>query len=194
MMYKAIQAGSADDSMQQPARPDAGGRCRSPLSNGWWNDWQPRVSRWARHFSGLADADDVMQETLIKIFLNREEIKQVNNLQAWIRRITYTTAKTAVRREQRHPTSVADPEFVAAAHRDPIETFCPFDKRDELIDRYEQETGGDASAVRHYYELESTAAAAAARSDISAGTLRQRLKRFRQWCKTQPEISRFFAD
>ncbi len=65
--------------------------------------------RLAFRFTGnAADAEDLLQDLLIKIYPRREELKQVDKLRPWLARVLYNLFIDTQRRRNRSPIHLAD--------------------------------------------------------------------------------------
>ncbi len=63
-----------------------------------------------RYTKSMADAEDVLQEGFIKVFLNLHQYKFEGELGGWIRRIMVTTAINYLKRNARYQTELVFPE------------------------------------------------------------------------------------
>ena len=80
-----------------------------------------------RYTKSMADAEDVLQEGFIKVYLNLHQFKSEGELGGWIRRIMVNTAINYLKKSSRyqtdlsftddslHPVSNDDPEVVLSA-------------------------------------------------------------------------------
>jgi len=89
-----------------------------------------------RYTKSLKDAEDVMQEGFIKVFLNLKQYRKEGELGAWIRRIMVTTALNFLKRNQKY----RDQMFFPQEHLHPLVTDDPAVKLDakELADLIRQ--------------------------------------------------------
>lgn len=58
----------------------------------------------------MADAEDVLQEGFVKVFLNLHQYRFQGELGAWIRRIMVTTAINFLKRNERYQTELLFPD------------------------------------------------------------------------------------
>ena len=69
-----------------------------------------------RYTKSLKDAEDVMQEGFVKVFLNLKQYRKEGELGAWIRRIMVTTALNFLKRNQKY----RDQMFFQHEHLHPL--------------------------------------------------------------------------
>jgi RNA polymerase sigma factor (sigma-70 family) len=89
-----------------------------------------------RYTKSLKDAEDVMQEGFVKVFLNLKQYRKEGELGAWIRRIMVTTALNFLKRNQKY----RDQMFFQKEHLHPLVTDDPAVRLDakELADLIRQ--------------------------------------------------------
>ena len=63
-----------------------------------------------RYTKSMADAEDVLQEGFVKVFLNLHQYKFEGELGGWIRRIMVTTAINYLKRNSRYQTDLLFPD------------------------------------------------------------------------------------
>ena len=63
-----------------------------------------------RYTKSMADAEDVLQEGFVKVFLNLHQYKFEGELGGWIRRIMVTTAINYLKRNTRYQTDLLYPD------------------------------------------------------------------------------------
>jgi RNA polymerase sigma-70 factor (ECF subfamily) len=63
-----------------------------------------------RYTKSMADAEDVMQEGFVKVFLNLHQYRSQGELGGWIRRIMVTTAINFLKRNERYQSDMLFPE------------------------------------------------------------------------------------
>jgi RNA polymerase sigma factor (sigma-70 family) len=63
-----------------------------------------------RYTKSMADAEDVLQEGFVKVFLNLRQYKYEGELGGWIRRIMVTTAINYLKRNERYRSDLVYPE------------------------------------------------------------------------------------
>src|SRR5215212_12162304 len=63
-----------------------------------------------RYTKSIADAEDVLQEGFVKVFLNLGQYKFQGALGGWIRRIMVTTAINYLKRNARYQTELVFPD------------------------------------------------------------------------------------
>ena len=59
-----------------------------------------------RYTKSMADAEDVLQEAFVKVFLNLHQFQSKGEIGAWIRRIMVTTAINYLKRNERYQTDL----------------------------------------------------------------------------------------
>jgi RNA polymerase sigma factor (sigma-70 family) len=89
-----------------------------------------------RYTKSLKDAEDVMQEGFVKVFLNLKQYRKEGELGAWIRRIMVTTALNFLKRNQKY----RDQMFFPQEYLHPLVTDDPAVRLDakELADLIRQ--------------------------------------------------------
>src|SRR5215213_3684593 len=83
---------------------------------------RPMLNICYRYTKSIADAEDVLQEGFVKVFLNLNQYKFQGALGGWIRRIMVTTAINYLKRNARYQTELVFPDeylHVAANDRHP---------------------------------------------------------------------------
>jgi RNA polymerase sigma factor (sigma-70 family) len=63
-----------------------------------------------RYTKSMVDAEDVLQEAFVKVFLNLHQYRFKGELGAWIRRIMVTTAINYLKRNSRYQSELVFPE------------------------------------------------------------------------------------
>ena len=63
-----------------------------------------------RYTKSMADAEDVLQEGFVKVFLNLQQYRFQGELGGWIRRIMVTTAINYLKRNSRYQTDLLFPD------------------------------------------------------------------------------------
>jgi RNA polymerase sigma factor (sigma-70 family) len=76
-----------------------------------------------RLLGSSADAQDIVQEVLIKIWNGREQLGEIQNIEAWSMRITKNLSLDRLRQQSRRPTDSL--EKVLHIHN---ETLSPYEK------------------------------------------------------------------
>jgi len=70
----------------------------------------PMLSVCYRYTKSMADAEDVLQEAFVKVFLNLNQYKFQGELGGWIRRIMVTTAINYLKRNARYQSELVFPD------------------------------------------------------------------------------------
>ena len=70
----------------------------------------PMLSICYRYTKSMADAEDVLQEGFVKVFLNLHQYQSRGELGGWIRRIMVTTAINYLKRNARYQSELVFPE------------------------------------------------------------------------------------
>jgi len=70
----------------------------------------PMLSVCYRYTKSMADAEDVLQEGFVKVFLNLHQYKFKGELGGWVRRIMVTTAINYLKRNARYQSELLFPE------------------------------------------------------------------------------------
>lgn len=71
---------------------------------------RPMLSVCYRYTKSVSDAEDVLQEGFVKVFLNLHQFRFQGELGGWIRRIMVTTAINYLKRNVRYQTDLFFPE------------------------------------------------------------------------------------
>jgi RNA polymerase sigma factor (sigma-70 family) len=71
---------------------------------------RPMLNICYRYTKSLADAEDVLQEGFVKVFLNLTQYKFQGPLGAWIRRIMVTTAINYLKKNARYQSELVFPD------------------------------------------------------------------------------------
>lgn len=91
--------------------------------------YEGKLARYLKRF--LADGDalaDVLQDTLIKAYVNIQSFDEAFSFSSWIYRIAHNEAVNAIKKKKSTPFSWFDPEAL-------IPHFVHHDKTEENIDR-----------------------------------------------------------
>ncbi|MGZ3838303.1 MAG: RNA polymerase sigma factor [Flavisolibacter sp.] len=84
---------------------------KSPAQRELYGHFAPgMLSVCYRYTKSMADAEDVLQEGFVKVFLNLHQFKFEGELGGWIRRIMVTTAINYLKRNARYQTDLLFPE------------------------------------------------------------------------------------
>jgi RNA polymerase sigma factor (sigma-70 family) len=70
----------------------------------------PMLNICYRYTKSIADAEDVLQEGFVKVFLNLHKFRFEGELGGWIRRVMVTTAINYLKKNSRYQTELAFPE------------------------------------------------------------------------------------
>ena len=130
------------------------------------------------YLRSTADAEDVCQETLLKLICRKEPFNDSGHERAWVIRVASNACKNLLRRRKAHPEvelgSIAEPQ----AHAEPSEdALRQSDKR--VLDAVMALPLPQREAVYlHYYEGYSTRAIASI-LETTDDAVRQRLSRAR---------------
>ena len=71
---------------------------------------RPMLSVCYRYTKSMTDAEDVLQEGFVKVFLNLHQYQSKGELGGWIRRIMVTTAINYLKRNARYQSELIFPE------------------------------------------------------------------------------------
>src|SRR4030081_3432249 len=71
----------------------------------------PLYHRALRMTQNHADAEDLLQETMMKAYAGFSTFRQGTNLSAWLHRILLNTYISSYRKKQRHPTQYSTGEI-----------------------------------------------------------------------------------
>jgi RNA polymerase sigma-70 factor (ECF subfamily) len=102
-----------------------------------------------RYTNARIDAEDVLQESWIKVFRHITSFEEHNSFEGWLRRIVVNTAITHYRRNQKHQFQF-DIDEMHATPRD-VEAFKELDfTKDELAHAIEQLPKGYGMVFKMY--------------------------------------------
>lgn len=100
------------------------------------------------------EAKDVVQEVMIKVWSGREELGQVQNMEAWCMRITKNLSLDRLRQQQRRPTDSLDQGMHVVHHNlSPAET-TELNERMERISKWMAELPEKQRQVMHLRDIE----------------------------------------
>ena len=149
--------------------------------------YQPQLRSTALRLTGnLADAEDLVQETLAKAFAGFGTFEQGTNLRAWLHRIQanafYGTCRTRRRRPQEFPLDAIEPSSpertaVASSAEDAALARMP----DPVLKRALRELPDRLAATVYLADAEGYSYAEIARiTGVPVGTVMSRLHRARK--------------
>lgn len=136
----------------------------------------------------LARSEDLAQETFIAAWKGLPQLRDHEQLPAWLRGIARRTALNARRREVRRPAPVHledDPGNPLAAGDEPVERLISREEQEVLWQALEQLPEQYREPMVLYYREEQSAAAVAAALELSEEAVRQRLSRGRGMLREQ---------
>lgn len=139
----------------------------------------PRLRRFARvllrSISGADAADDLVQETLLRAIIARDQFEQGTNLRAWLFTILRHARAAGLRREARNPVVQRDelPDAIVSGGQEEREAMR------ELADRFNALPKVQREALWLVVVEGMDYAEAAAVMRVPPGTLRSRLSRAR---------------
>ena len=155
---------------------------------------QPHVDhlyRLAYRFAGnKPDAEDLVQDLMIKIYPRRKELDQVENLRPWLVRVMYNLFIDGKRRQSRSPIHLtvdntpdhegSDPlDYLESEHRGPEEETARHLYNGHMVRTFDQ-LSNDHRMVITLHDIEGyTLEEMTAILDCPIGTLKSRLHRAR---------------
>ncbi len=136
--------------------------------------------RYARH---RPDAEDIFQDAFVKIFRNLSELRDVANLDAWVRRVVVNTAITHYHRQAAQPPAT-DLDTVQPANDDDRALLAHL-STDELL-RHVQQLPDGYRLVFNLYVLEGyTHPEIGQALGISENTSKSQLSRAKAWLRRE---------
>jgi RNA polymerase sigma-70 factor (ECF subfamily) len=134
-----------------------------------------------RYCGQQSDAEDLVQELLLKLIHRVDEMERVERLRPWLAKALYHLFIDRLRREQRHPVDSLEPEQLEATHAAPGSGESS--EKLVLINNIEQALGQlseDMRVVVVMHDVENyTLAELETILDAPIGTLKSRLHRAR---------------
>lgn len=132
-----------------------------------------------RYLLGLcsrpADADEVLQETLLQVYRKLRWLREPALLQAWVFRIASRLAFKHLREQRRWPDALENQEAIEARTEDPAEIVLAQEQRQRLP-QLSRGLSTRSRAVIHLHHLEGhPVAEVAAILEIPLGTVKSRL-------------------
>ena len=122
-----------------------------------------------------ADADEVLQETLLQVYRKLRWLREPGLLRPWAFRIASRLAFKHLRRRRRWPDPLEDEETIPARTADPADIALDQEQR-QLLPQILDSLSPASSAVLHLHHLEGhSLAEVAAILDIPLGTVKSRL-------------------
>lgn len=139
--------------------------------------------RLAYHYTGnTSDAEDLVQELLIKLYKRTDEMASIDNLRPWLAKSLYHLYIDRVRYSQRQPIDMAE-EIDSIHHSEPLspplDEPSQYDLQRDLAHALAQ-LGDEQRQVILLHDVESyTLEELSTIYDIPLGTLKSRLHRAR---------------
>jgi RNA polymerase sigma-70 factor (ECF subfamily) len=122
-----------------------------------------------------ADADEVLQETLLQVYRKLRWLREPALLRPWAFRIASRMAFKHLRRQRRWPDPLEDGEAIQAHAKDPIDIVLDHEERERLPEVLNG-LSPRSRAVIHLHHLEGHPLADVATIlDIPLGTVKSRL-------------------
>ena len=144
-----------------------------------------QLYRLAYRFTGQrADAEDLVQDVVLKLYPRLQEMQKIEHLGPWLARVLYRHFVDRVRSKQRSPLHLVDKdESVLAEHRDekpgPAENVEAALLQNRLLEALNQ-LNEDQHALMILHDVEGyTLNEIQSMFDVSIGTLKSRLHRAR---------------
>jgi RNA polymerase sigma-70 factor (ECF subfamily) len=140
--------------------------------------------RLAYRFTGNAqDAEDLVQDLLVKLFPRLQEIKDIEKLRPWLDRVLYRMFVDRIRQNQRRPIADADeidPDEIARSDGNP-ETDLEQQLTQERLQAAYTRLNEDHRALLAMHDIEGyTLLELESMLDTPIGTLKSRLHRARK--------------
>lgn len=139
-----------------------------------WDDASRSCLRIARGCAPSEEADDIAQEALIRAWRHRGQLREVEDLRAWLAQIVRREAARA--RARRMLPTQPDPD--RGAHEDQRLLSAPL--RADVQGAVTRLDAVEQRLIKLRYEDDLTQAAIAKRLDLPEGTVKVRLHRARQ--------------
>lgn len=131
-----------------------------------------------RYSANRDDAEDILQESFIKIFNNLGRFRHEGSFEGWARRITVNTALEFLRKKNVYFEDIERGRGVADA--DDVEDFL---QAKELVALLNQMPGGYRAVFNLYVVEGFSHAEISAMLGISEGTSKSQLSRAKQWLR-----------
>lgn len=131
-----------------------------------------------RYSANRDDAEDILQESFIKIFNNLGRFRHEGSFEGWARRITVNTALEFLRKKNVYFEDIERGRGVADA--DDVEDFL---HAKELVALLNQMPGGYRAVFNLYVVEGFSHAEISAMLGISEGTSKSQLSRAKQWLR-----------
>lgn len=146
------------------------------------------------------DAEDIVQDTLVKLYPKTHDLKQVKELRPWLITVVYHQFIDHCRRQQRNPVSLVN--RMESAQFDPVEGLhCPYPGPDrqagamqqsELVLNALNELERDTRALVVMHLMEGfTLEELTGVFNVPLGTLKSRMHRARSRLKKQLSVEPF---
>jgi RNA polymerase sigma factor (sigma-70 family) len=100
------------------------------------------------------EAKDVVQEVMIKVWTGREQLDQVQNLEAWCMRITKNLSLDRLRQQQRRPTDSLEKTMHLSHHSLTPAESTELDERMKRIGELMAELPDKQRQVMHLRDIE----------------------------------------
>ncbi len=150
----------------------------------------------------MVDAEDIVQDTLIKLYPKTHDLKQIKELRPWLTTVVYHQFIDYCRRQRRNPVSLVN--RVESAQFDPVEgLLCPYPgperqagaiRLSELVLAALNELEREARALVVLHLLEGfTLEELTPVFDVPLGTLKSRLHRAKARLKKKLSVEPFGA-
>jgi RNA polymerase sigma-70 factor, ECF subfamily len=131
------------------------------------------LRQYVNRMVGALDADDVMQDSAIRLYRNIRYLREPAVFRAWAFRIATRIALTYLKRAERWRQLENDPDLIRAIAANPSSEHEQFDPDYlELIDRV---SPASRAALLLHYEQHLSLEETAAILDVPVGTVKSRL-------------------
>ncbi len=145
----------------------------------------PFLYQLAWRFTGTqADAEDLVQDLLVKLYPRQKELEKIENLRAWLARVLYRQYIDHLRIQSRTPVDLADTGADPDEERDIPVSVKPDQEHAQLIAQIERllpRLNDDQRLLLILHDVEGyTLNEIQAMSDVPIGTLKSRLNRTRK--------------
>jgi RNA polymerase sigma-70 factor (ECF subfamily) len=145
----------------------------------------PRLYRFARRFAAThEETDEILQETFLRAFTHRRELRDPDRLLAWLRRIAANTALNFIRKEKRlrlvslddapPSTAASPPSGYVHADAEKVRALVgrlPLRQREAILLWLDEMTYGDIAAA-----MDCSVGTAKAHVHAAVGSLRKALR------------------
>ena len=131
------------------------------------------LRQYVNRMVGASDADDVMQDSAIRLYRNIRYLREPAVFRAWAFRIATRIALTYLKRAERWRQLENDPDLIRAIAVGPSSEHEPFDR--DCLEWIDRVSPASRAALLLHYEQHLSLEETAAILDVPVGTVKSRL-------------------